>query len=149
MKQRVPLFARKDAEIEDSMRLVAYIRPHRHLKGEAGYMRIFQHSLMHIAQNKDATGETLRVFLGILACLEWDNTFDTSITSLAKELGMPRTSVSRQIGWLLDYKYLKKIGVDKCVNVYMLDPDVGFKTRSVNLDKLRQRFDDVRQEKAV
>ena len=149
MENRVPLYATKDAEIEESMRLVAYIRPHKHLKGEEGYMRIFQSSLMRIAQDREATGETLRVFLGILACVEWDNTFDTSITSLGKELGMNRTAVSRQIRWLLDEKYLKKIGVEKCVNVYMLDPNVGFKTRSVNLGKLRQKFDDVKVQKAV
>ena len=105
---------------------VAVVVPKRVNGFRKGWLAMSQESLLQLA--KAGLGlEAYRVFLALLAHLDFENLLVVSQSQIAEDLGMKRSSVNRAIGRLVDVGVLLKgprIGVH-CS--YRLNPHYGWK----------------------
>ena len=115
----------------------------KYLKSD--YVRAYQEGLLELAIDSDLAGDDLRVFLGLLASVDYENVFNLSLTALAKKLNMARPSVSRAIAKLIKKRYLSKVDSQGQVNHYMVDPRIAFKTRASKFNKVLDTWDDLPQ----
>ena len=99
----------------------------KHLSKGGEFMAIYQSSLAYISSQKELTGETLRVFLKLLSCLDFNNFIRVSQTELAKEIGISRPNVAKAIKKLQEFDIIRegaRAGLNK---TYRLNPTVGHK----------------------
>ena len=134
-------------EYQDGERPAVLTRkPKKYLKNlKTGYVRVFQDCLVELGKDKDLSGDDLRVFLGILANLEYENIFRDSLTKLASDINMNRVNVSRCVSKLVKKRYLVKVGSQGKVNHYMVDPRMLFRTRAEHLTDLFDVWDEVKR----
>ena len=130
-------------ECPEDRKLLGIVVPTRKLKSD--HIRTFQDGLMELILDNDLSGDDLRVFLGILANLEFENRFTMSLTELAKKLGMYRQNLSRCVSKLNRKGYLVKEGGQGKVNYYMVDPKIAFKCRVSKFNKVIKRWDELPQ----
>ena len=107
------------------------------------YVRAYQEGLFELAIDSDLAGDDLRVFLGLLANVDYENVFNLSLTALAKSLDMARPSVSRAIAKLVKKRYLSKVDNQGQINHYMVDPRIAFKTRASRFNQVLDTWDDL------
>ena len=94
------------------------------------FLAMYQSSLAYISTQKELTGETLRVFLKLLSCLDFDNYLTVSQSQIAKEIGIPRPNVTKSIKKLLESDIIRegaRAGLNK---TYRLNPAVGHKGKN-------------------
>ena len=131
---------------EGEMPAILNRKPKKYLKNlKTGYIRFFQDALMELGKDKELSKDDLRVFLGILASLEYENIFRESLTKLASELNINRANVSRSVSKMVEKHYLVKIGNQGKVNHYMVDPRIIFRTRAEHLSDLFDVWDEVKR----
>lgn len=90
-------------------------------------MAIYQSSLAYISSQKGLTGETLRVFLKLLSCLDFNNFIRVSQSELAKEIGIPRPNVTKAIKKLQEFDIIREGARAGLSKTYRLNPSVGHK----------------------
>ena len=131
---------------EGEMPAILNCKPKKYLKNlKTGYIRFFQDALMELGKDKELSRDDLRVFLGILASLEYENIFRESLTKLASDLNINRANVSRSVSKMVKKHYLVKIGNQGKVNHYMVDPRIIFRTRAEHLSDLFDVWDEVKR----
>ena len=131
---------------EGEMPAILNRKPKKHLKNlKTGYLRIFQDALIELGKDKELSGDDLRVFMGILANLEYENIFRESLTKLSSDIEINRSTISRSVSKLVKKHYLVKIGGQGRVNHYMVDPRTIFRTRAEHLSDLFDVWDEVKR----
>ena len=130
-------------ECPEDRKLLGIVVPTQKLK--SNHIRTFQDGLMELILDNDLSGDDLRVFLGILANLEFENRFTMSLTDLAKKLGMYRQNLSRSVNKLQKKGYLVKEGSQGKINYYMVDPRIAFKSRVSKFNKVIDHWDNLPQ----
>ena len=103
-----------------------------------GWVMNNQEAMRILARDKDIKAETHRVLWFIGGILDFENWVHISITEIAKELNMQRSSVSKAIK-LLEKKEVilrgPKVGRS---HTFMLNPEFGWKGKVKNLEKYRE-----------
>ena len=103
-----------------------------------GWVMNSQEGMRILAKDKDIKAETHRVLWFIGGILDFENWVHISITEIAQELDMQRSSVSRAIK-LLEKKEIilrgPKVGRS---HTFMLNPYFGWKGKVKNLEKYRE-----------
>ena len=112
-------------------------------KLKSNHIRTFQEGLLEITRDKDLCGDDIRVLLGVLSQMEYENRFTTTLTKLAEEIGLDRSTVSKSTKKLVKKGYLTKEGSEGQVNHYMVDPRIAFKSRVSKFSKIVDRWDDL------
>ena len=130
-------------ECPEDKKLLGILVPQQKLKSD--HSRIFHDGIMELILDEDLTGTDLRAFLGILANLEYENSFTMSLTSLSTKLGIQRPDLSKAVSKLIKKNYLHKVGKQGQINHYMVDPRIVFRSRVSKLSKVINRWDDLPQ----
>ena len=103
-----------------------------------GWVMNNQEAMRILAKDKDIKAETHRVLWFIGGILDFENWVYISITEIAQELNMQRSSVSKAIK-LLEKKEVilrgPKVGRS---HTFMLNPEFGWKGKVKNLEKYRE-----------
>lgn len=128
-------------ECPEDHKLLGIVVPKQKLKEE--YSRVFHQGLMELVLDSDLSGNDLRVFLGVLAHVEYENSFTMSLTALSSNLGIPRQSLSRSITKLIKKGYLHKQGNQGQINHYMVDPRIVLRSRASKFSKVLDRWDNL------
>ncbi len=123
---------------EDTV-LNVFPKPQRYLKNS--HVRCFSNEAMALGIDKDLSGNDLRVFLIIIANLDYDNIINISQSQLAEQSGISQQNISKSITKLIFKGYLQIIGKIGRRNIYMLNPNVVFKSRAKNLKELKHAWD--------
>lgn len=102
-----------------------------------GWFMGSQEALQELAKDRDLTGETFRVFLLICGKLDFENWIQISQVEIAQELNLKKPNVSRSM------KMLESKGIvlkEKRGNshAYRLNPDYGWKEKTINLEEERE-----------
>lgn len=117
----------------EDIQVTQFIAVRKYLTGDS-YVRMFNQSLSILAQDKDFTGNDLRVFLGLLDYISYeDNIIDVTQKELSSKLNIAESLISNGIKKLLDKGYLELVGKKGKQNIYRLNPYVGFKGRAKNI----------------
>ena len=123
---------------EDSV-VNIFAKPGKYLKDS--YARYFMNEMLGLAIDKDFSGNDLRVFLGILANLGYENTLNISQQELADQLSIDRSATGKSIKKLISKGYLEIVDTVGRQNIYMFNPSVAFKSRAKNLKELKHAWD--------
>ncbi len=123
---------------EDSV-VNIFSQPNRYLKDD--YARYFSNEMLGLAVDKDFSGNDLRVLLGILANIGFNNILDISQQDLSNQLGIHRSDIAKSIKKLIFKGYLEIIKTIGRQNIYMFNPSVAFKSRAKNLKELKHAWD--------
>ena len=116
---------------------VAY--PKQKIKGNRWYMT-FQDSLALIAEDREITGQTLRVWMILMSKLEFENYITIKQKEIATRLEMHQPDVSKAINLLVKKEIILKIK-DGTTTGYKLNPTYGWKGKVENLDKEKARLE--------
>ena len=128
-------------ECPEDKKLMGILVPKQKLK--SNHIRTFQEGLLEITRDKDLCGDDIRVLLGVLSQMEYENRFTTTLTKLGEEIGLDRSTVSKSTKKLVKKGYLTKEGNQGQVNHYMVDPRIAFKSRVSKFSKVVNRWDDL------
>lgn len=123
---------------EDTV-LNVYPKPVKYLKDS--HVRCFSDEAMALGIDKDFSGNDLRVFLIIIANLGYENIINISQSELAEQSGISQQNISKSITKLISKGYLQVIEKIGRRNVYMLNPNVAFRSRAKNLKELKHAWD--------
>ncbi|WP_236828968.1 helix-turn-helix domain-containing protein [Bacillus thuringiensis] len=98
---------------------------------------MFQERLTHVAK-LNLKGETLRVYMILLAKLDYENWLRVRQQDIADELNIKKQAVSRAIKELFEHGILVKGPKVGASNTYRLDPSFAFRGRDKNLEQVRK-----------
>jgi predicted transcriptional regulator len=115
---------------------VAYPKPK--ITGNRWVMT-FQDSLEIIAEDKEITWETMRVFMLALSKLEFENYITIKQVAIAEKLGMHKTNVSRAMKLLVAKGIILKVK-DGTTTAYKLNPHYGWKGTVSNMQIEKERI---------
>ncbi|MBW3496897.1 helix-turn-helix domain-containing protein [Bacillus sp. FDAARGOS_1420] len=101
------------------------------------WVMMFQEGLTHVAK-LNLKGETLRVYMILLAKLDYENWLRIRQKDLAEELNMKPPHISRAIKELFEHGILVKGPKVGASNTYRLDPSFAFRGRDKNLEQVRK-----------
>lgn len=107
-----------------------YAKEKKHLKDN--YARCFLNEITNVASNKDLNGTDLRVLLGIIGHLEYENLLNISQKKLGEILKIPRQEITKSINKLISKNYLQIVDKIGRQNIYKLNPRIAFKSRAKN-----------------
>jgi hypothetical protein len=118
---------------------------------EHPHVRIFCAGLDAVIQDKDLTLQDVRVLLGCLSLLDFENILDKSQKDIADHVGVLRPEVSKSLKILITKGWLKVIGKVGRQNVYKISPKLVLKSRAKNHKHLLEDWSDTQddQEDAV
>lgn len=72
------------------------------IKWHEGFFMTFQEAVLNVSQDKEITGEMLRVWLNLLGRMSFENWVTVPQKEISEALGMQRSHVSRAIKGLID-----------------------------------------------
>lgn len=99
----------------------------------------FQNSLAIIAEDKEITGQTLKVLMVLMSNLEFDNHITIKQTVIAEKLKMQKTHVSRAMKLLVSKEIILKIKQGTTTG-YKLNPTYGWKGKVENMEKAKAQI---------
>ncbi|MQR84372.1 helix-turn-helix domain-containing protein [Bacillus megaterium] len=108
------------------------------------WLLMFQEGLEQVA-TLNLKGETLRVYMILLAKLDYENWLRIRQIDISEKLGIKKQAVSRAIKELLDHKIIVKGPKVGNSNTYRLDPSFGFRGKDVNISKVRKEIDHLKR----
>ena len=116
-----------------------FTAPNRYLKDS--YARVFLNEVTALARDKDLSHTDFRVFMSIIGHLDYKNIVNVSQKDLGIELNIKQPNVAKSIKNLINKGYLEVIDTIGRQNVYMVNPNVVFRTRAKNLKELKHAWD--------
>lgn len=119
--------------------LNVYPRPAKYLKN--GYIRCFSQEIVALSQDKNLSGNDLRVLLAVIGNLSYDNIVNISQSELGNQSNINQQAISKSIKKLIFKNYLKVVGSIGRRNIYMVNPSLVFRSRAKNLKELKQSWD--------
>ena len=123
---------------EDAV-LNVYSRPGRYLKDS--HVRCFSDEAIALGIDRELSGTDLRVFLVIIGNVGYDNILNISQSELANQSDICQQDISKSIKKFVSKGYLQIIDKIGRRNIYMLNPNVAFRSRAKNLKELKQAWD--------
>jgi len=123
---------------EDAV-LNVYSKPAKYLKRE--YFRGFSDEALALSKDKDLSGNDLRVFLAIIGNLRYDNIVNISQHELGKQSDIHQQHISKSLKKLISKGYLQIVDKIGRRNIYMVNPNVVFKSRAKNFKELKRAWD--------
>ena len=123
---------------EDTV-LNVYPKPAKYLKNS--YIRCFSQEIVALSKDKNLSGNDLRVLLAIIGNLSYDNIVNISQSELGKQSDINQQAISKSIKKLTSKSYLKVIDTIGRRNIYMVNPNLVFRSRAKNLKELKQSWD--------
>lgn len=112
-----------------------------------GWIMNSQEALEFLATDKDLKGETLRVLLLLCSRLDFENWIQITQKEIAEKLELDKTQVSRSIAKLLKKEILLRGPKLSQSFAYRLNPDYGWKGRTINLEEYRLQRDEQERKK--
>ncbi len=116
-----------------------YPKPPKYLKDD--HVRCFSDEALSLAVDRQLSGTDFRVLLAIIGNLGYENILNTSQQELEKQLGISQADISKSIKKLIFKGYLQIIDKVGRKNIYMLNPNVAFRSRAKNLKELKRSWD--------
>ena len=116
-----------------------YPKPPKYLKDN--HVRCFSEEALGLAVDKQFSGTDFRVLLAIIGNLGYENILNISQQELEKQLNISQANISKSIKKLISKGYLQVIDTIGRRNIYMLNPNVAFRSRAKNLKQLKQAWD--------
>ena len=116
-----------------------YPKPPKYLKDD--HVRCFSDEALGLAVDKQFSGTDFRVLLAIIGNLGYENIVNISQQELEKQLNISQANISKSIKKLVSKGYLQVIDTIGRRNIYMLNPNVAFRSRAKNLKELKQAWD--------
>ena len=116
-----------------------YPKPAKYLKSD--YFRCFLEEAIALSKDKDLSGNDLRVFLAIIGNLGYDNIVNISQSELANQSDIHQQHISQSIRKLISKGYLQIVDKIGRRNIYMVNPNVVFRSRAKNLKELKHAWD--------
>ena len=113
-----------------------YVAPK--VRWKEGWFMGFQDAFIALAEDKDLTGETYKVFMYMLGHLGFENYIAIPQIQIATDLGMKKENVSRSIKTLLTKRIIiegPKLGRTK---TYRLNSEYGWRGTMRNLAESRK-----------
>ncbi len=123
---------------EDAV-LNVYSKPAKYLNNS--YFRCFSDEVIALGKDKGLSGNDLRVFLVIIGNLGYNNIVNISQNELASQSNIRQQDISQSIKKLISKGYLQIVDKIGRRNIYMVNPNVVFKSRAKNLKELKQAWD--------
>ena len=123
---------------EDTV-LNVYPKPGRYLKDS--HVRCFSDEAIALGIDRDLSGTDLRVFLVIIGNLGYENILNISQSELANQSGICQQDISKSIKKFVSKGYLQVIDTIGRRNIYMLNPNVLFRSRAKNFKELKHAWD--------
>lgn len=115
-----------------------YPRPPKYLKDD--HVRCFSDEALGLAIDKQLSGTDFRVLLAIIGNLGYENIVNISQQELEKQLNITQANISKSIKKLISKGYLQVIDTIGRRNIYMLNPNVAFRSRAKNLKELKRSW---------
>jgi len=103
------------------------------------WIMTFQDSLKMIATDDDMTGQTLRVLVFLMSTLEFENYITIKQITIADELKIDKTNVSKAMRLLVDKGIILKVK-EGTTTAYKLNPEYGWKGTVSNREIERKRI---------
>ncbi len=116
-----------------------YPKPPKYLKDD--YVRCFSDEALGLAVDRQLSGTDFRVLLAIIGNLGYENILNVSQQELERQLNICQADISKSIKKLASKGYLQVIDTIGRRNIYMLNPNVAFKSRAKNLKELKHAWD--------
>ncbi|MDJ0732446.1 MAG: replication/maintenance protein RepL [Crocosphaera sp.] len=113
-------------------------KPKKYLKDS--HIRCFSQEAIALGIDRDLSGTDLRVFLIIIGNVGYDNILNIAQSELANQSGICQQDISKSIKKLVSKGYLQVVDKIGRRNVYMLNPNVVFKSRAKNLKELKEAW---------
>lgn len=94
--------------------------------------------------NMKLNGETASIIFYLLGKTNYDNEIDITQSTIAEELSMDQSNVSKALKILVSKEIIttKKVGSK---NAYKLNPDFAFRGKAKNYGKICDEFDEVKR----
>ena len=105
------------------------------------HARCFLNEALGLAVDKDLSGTDFRVLLAIIGNLGYENLLNISQQELEKQLSVSQANISKSIKKLISKGYLQVVDTIGRRNIYMINPNVVFRSRAKNLRDLRRAWD--------
>lgn len=99
----------------------------------------FQNSLAVIAEDKEITGQTLRVWMILLSELEFENYITIKQKEIATRLDMHQPDVSKAMKLLVNKEIILKVKQGTTTG-YKLNPTYGWKGKVENMEKAKAQI---------
>ncbi len=116
-----------------------YSKPIKYLKD--AHTRLFSDEALGLAVDRDFSGTDFRVLLAIIGNLGYENILNISQQELQQQLSISQADISKSIKKLISKGYLQVVDKIGRRNIYMVNPNVVFKSRAKNLKELKRAWD--------
>ncbi len=116
-----------------------YPKPVKYLKD--AHTRLFSDEALGLAVDKELSATDFRVLLGIIANLSYENLVNISQQELEKQLSISQANISKSVKKLISKGYLQIVDKIGRRNIYMVNPNVVFRSRAKNLKELKYAWD--------
>ncbi len=116
-----------------------YPKPIKYLKD--AHTRFFSDEALGLAVDRDLSGTDFRVLLAIIGNLGYENILNISQQELQKQLSISQADISKSIKKLISKGYLQVVDKIGRRNIYMVNPNVVFRSRAKNLKELKLAWD--------
>ena len=116
-----------------------YPKPIKYLKD--AHTRFFSDEALGLAVDRDFSGTDFRVLLAIIGNLGYENILNISQQELQQQLNISQGDISKSIKKLISKGYLQVVDKIGRRNIYMVNPNVVFKSRAKNLKELKHAWD--------
>lgn len=127
-----------DSDTGEKIDGITVLVPKKRNPYSKGWIMSSQEALQELAKDRELTGETLRVFLLLCGTLDFENWIQISQTEIAKELTLKKPNVSRAMKMLETKGIVLKVKMQGAGQAYRLNPDYGWKGKTINLEEERQ-----------
>ncbi len=116
-----------------------YPKPVKYLKD--AHTRLFSDEALGLAVDKELSATDFRVLLGIIGNLSYENLVNISQQELEKQLSISQANISKSVKKLISKGYLQIVDKIGRRNIYMVNPNVVFRSRAKNLKELKYAWD--------
>ena len=130
---------RIEVQYPKNMVVNIYPKPIKYLKD--AHTRLFSDEALGLAIDRDFSGTDFRVLLAIIGNLGFENILNISQQELQQQLSISQADISKSIKKLISKGYLQVIDKIGRRNIYMINPNVVFKSRAKNLKELKRSWD--------
>ena len=110
--------------------------PHRP-KIRGGWFMAFQEAFIHLAKDREITGEIRRVLDYFFGKLDFENYIHVAQTEIAEALDLQKSHVSRAVKVLCDKQIILKGPKTGRIITYRLNPEYGWKGKVKNMNAAR------------
>ncbi|MEL4897807.1 helix-turn-helix domain-containing protein [Crocosphaera sp. Alani8] len=92
-----------------------------------GFSVLFQRGVERLISDDVLKGNDRIVLLAMVKYMTYHNYFKMSVSELAGRIGKTQQVAARSVKKLIECDYLRLIGTEKQVKIYMVDPNFAYK----------------------